>query len=595
MRREKIYPFIIFLVVGIIYAFPLLKDMGNWGEMDWDQYTFWHTVPREIILRYHQFPLWNPYSNGGNVLLAHSHCPFLSPLYIFVLIFGPIIGLKLEIIIHLFIGMLGMFFLSKHMNLSRCASFMPPIVYMLSSIYTLHLSEGHVEWLAMAFAPWLFLCFLKSLNRPGYIFGGIFFLALILLSGSVNVSNIIIMLLFNYSIFILLQERRIIPLKSLAAIFIGTFLLCAVKLIPMLEFLKENPRKINYNETTKFSLLPTILLSRDQGLLYQHTKWTSPQQKLEIRERKFEYSWHEYGAYIGFVPLILSIAGFFFYFKQHWPLLLTGMLSLWGSLGRGAFYDLWALLHKLPIYGSLRVPSRFILGFIFCISLFSGLGLSKLECIISGKRFAKFIISVIIGVIFFDLFLVNLPLLANTFNIKPLNIQRYSEFKQRYRGFNLFPKKSRSSMYPILLSNSGIINSYDVIGVKRGDVKTVADYDYKGETYFLNPDNEIEALTFSPNRIEVVANAQVEDLLVINQNFYQGWRAKVDKQTKQVKPFNGLISLNLPAGRHEVVFYYLPNSFIFGSIISLISILCFILVIGKVIYAHSTGISALQP
>ena len=151
----------ILTVVAIIFSVPLFRNFSYWGTMDWDQYTFWHAVPREIILKYHQFPLWNPYSNGGNVLLAHTHSPFLSPFYIFVLIFGPIAGLKVEIIIHLFIGMFGMFLLSQKLNLAKYSVYLPPFVFMLSSIYALHLAEGHVEWLTMAFTPWLFLCFLK--------------------------------------------------------------------------------------------------------------------------------------------------------------------------------------------------------------------------------------------------------------------------------------------------------------------------------------------------------------------------------------------------------------------------------------------------
>lgn len=580
-RAYIVIPFIIFLLASIISTFPLFKNLTNWGQMDWDQYTFWYSVPREVILRYHQFPLWNPYSNGGNVLLAHTHSPFLSPFYILVLVFGSVIGLKLEIVIHLMLGMLGMFFLSRYMNLGKYSSYLPPFVYMLSSIYALHLTEGHIEWLAMAFAPWLFLCFLKSLSQTRYIFGGIFSLGLVLLAGSVNVSNIIVLLFFIYSILKVFQQKgRITPLKNMAIIFIGAFLLCSIKLIPMLEFLKENPRKIESNEATEVSLIPTILLSRDQGILYQNTKWTdayNPQKRAHFRGKEFECGWHEYGGYIGIIPLILAIVGLFFYFKQHWPLLLTGVLSLWVSLGRGAFYDLWGLLHKLPIYDSLHVPSRFILGFVFCISLFSGLGLSKLEGL-GDKKYYKFLVGFIVGFVFFDLFLVDYPLLSSTFTITPPKIKKYSEFKQRFRDFNLFPGESRSSMYPTLLSNSGIINSYEVISIIRGNVKTVKDPDYKGEVHFFNTNNKVESVSFSPNRLKIKTNVEEEDRLVVNQNFYKGWRVKVNEKKQKVVPFNGLISVKLARGKYDIIFYCLPKSFIIGVFISLVTCISFIVI-----------------
>jgi len=107
MKKQNLISIFVFIAVAFFYTLPLLKNFSYWGQMDWDQFTFWNAVPRETLLRYHQFPLWNIYANGGNVLLAHPQSPFLSPLYIFVLIFGPVIGLKIEIIVHLIIGLFG--------------------------------------------------------------------------------------------------------------------------------------------------------------------------------------------------------------------------------------------------------------------------------------------------------------------------------------------------------------------------------------------------------------------------------------------------------------------------------------------------------
>ena len=236
-KNSKLIPLLIFALVSLIYSLPILKNISYWGQMDWDQFTFWNVVPRETILIYHQFPLWNPYSNGGNVMLAHPHSSFLSPFYIFVLIFGPIIGIKLEIILFLIIGLLGIFFLLKHLGLKKISSYVGSFIFMLSSIYPLHLTEGHVEWLVMAFVPWLFLSYLKSVSNRKYIYSGILFLALILLGGSVDVLTAIIPFLILYSFIRVLQEKRIVWLKNITIIFAGAFLLSAIKLLPMFEFL----------------------------------------------------------------------------------------------------------------------------------------------------------------------------------------------------------------------------------------------------------------------------------------------------------------------------------------------------------------------
>lgn len=68
--RSIIFPIVIFAAISIFYAIPLFENIENYGGMDWDQFVFWNAVPRLTMLKYHQFPLWNPYSNGGNVMLA---------------------------------------------------------------------------------------------------------------------------------------------------------------------------------------------------------------------------------------------------------------------------------------------------------------------------------------------------------------------------------------------------------------------------------------------------------------------------------------------------------------------------------------------
>jgi len=566
-RLQVIISILIFLLVSIIYAFPLFKNINNWGGMDWDQFTFWNAVPRETILKYHQFPLWNPYSSGGSAIFARPHSSFLSPFYIFVLIFGPIIGLKLQIIIHLLLGMFGVFLFCKYIGIKEYSAYLPPFIYMLSSFYSVHIAEGHVERFTMAFLPWFFLFYFKSLRNFKYIIGSIISLALMILGGSVYVFNITVILFLIYGFFCMLQQRKLAPLRVIVIIFLATFLLCSIKLIPMLEFLQDNPRKTNPEGITNISLLPTIFLSRDQALYYQNTRWYW-QQKV-VNGIRIQEGWHEYGAYVGVVPLVLATIGLAFCFKKYWPLLIMGILSLWISLGEGIFYNLWRLLHKFPIYNSLHVPSRFILGFLFSLSIFSGFGLEKIERVISKR--GKYLIGIIIALVFLDLFLVDYPLLKNTFTVKPAEIKKQSEFRQRYRDFNLFPEKSKSSMYPALLSNSGIINAYEVINVDKGNVMTISDYSYRGEVYLAQDKGSAKIVYFSPNKIVINVNVNDIDTLILNLNHYKGWRAKSNVEKKEVKPFNGLIATSVNSKDKKITFYYLPSSFIIGSLLSAVT------------------------
>lgn len=569
-NKAKIYfkiPLIIFLLGSLIYALPFIKDIKNWGQMDWDQFTFWNAVQRESIVRYHQIPFWNPYECGGNVLFAHPWSNFLSPFFVLIIIFGPIIGIKAEMIIHLFIGLYGMFLISKELKLKKYSCYLCSFVYMFSSVYFLHLAEGHIEWMPMAFVPWIFLAYLRSIRSLKYIYISIFCFSLIFLAWSVYIFAVTVFLLLIYSILKSIQQKRIKHVNMFMLIFIGTLMLCSVKLIPMLEFLKDNPRKIESSEATEPSLVMSVLLSREQGLLYQNTKWTSPNQQIEFRGRKFEYGWHEYGAYIGWVPLALALIGICFFFRERWPLFLTALILLWIALGNGAFFNLWSILHRLPIYDSLHIPSRFIAGFLFCISLFSGFGLSKLETM-SRKIHYKFLMGSIVLFVFFDLFLVNYPLIKDTFTIRPPKIKRYAEFKQRYRDFNLFPGQVRSSMYPAFLSNSGIINAYEVVHVKKANVKAIFDPGYRGEAYLVEGKGSLRISYFSPNKVVVEVDAKEPDRLVLNQNYYTGWKVKKDGRTILAESFKGLIATPILPGHQKIQFYYMPASFLIGLFVS---------------------------
>jgi len=573
-QRYKLYvigSFIAILLMGAIYVQPLLKNIGNWGEMDWDQFTFWYSVPRTIILQHHQFPLWNPYSNGGNVFLAHPHSAFLSPFYLFILIFGGVVGLKISWIFHLFFGICGMFLLSRYLSMSRLAAHLAAIVLMFCSILTLHLAEGHTEWLGLAYLPWFFLCFLKSKESKKNLVLAIIFFALMIFSASIDVIMVVGVFISSYALFMSIKNKSFLFIKNLILIFLMASLLCSIKLLPMFEFLHRNPRKTTSEGSTEISLLPKVLLSREQAFYYQETKWAGPENKARVRGKDFDIGWHEYGAYVGILPLILAIIGIFFYFKQHWPLFIAGILSLWISLGGGAFYNLWEVIHKLPVYDSLHVPSRFILGFVFCVSLFSGFGLSKIEKIGSKKRY-KLLMGLIVGLVFFDLFLVNRPLLDNTFTIKPPVVEKHLEFKQRYRNLILLPGKSKSSMYFALLGNSGVLDSYEVVNIGQGRVTVEGESEYKGEVYLSSDNGQISIVKYTPNYIEVEANILKPDILVVNQNFSPGWKVKgIDTE---VQPREGLITARVPVGKYSVTFYYLPASVVFGFIITLLSGLC---------------------
>ncbi len=596
MKYHFLTPLIIFLCVAVIFSLPVFHNFHHWGQMEWDQFTFWNAVPRETILTYQQFPLWNPYANGGNVLLAHPHSSFLSPFYIFVLIFGPVIGLKLEIIIHLIIGLGGMFFLSQYLSLNKISSYCASFVFMLSSLYALHLTEGHTEWLTMAFVPWMFLFYLKSFKETRHVLGAIVFFGLMLLGGSVDVVTVTTVFFSIYALLKLFELRQITPLITLCLIFGGTFLLCAVKLLPMLEFLDECSRLTRETSRIDLGVLRDMFFSREQAHL-DSLDWDTTQ------NMGLAYGWHEYGAYIGVVPFSLYVYGSLRGFKKNWPLVLTGIISLLIAMGNQSPVDLWKILHNLPFYDSLRVPTRFVLGFVFSVAILSGVGLAYLEKDVLAKTpsiqaapLSSYLVLIVLFVIF-DLWQVDSPIFRSAFRIAPLAVERNSVFLQRYEYLNLHEenkfeniigeKMSNSSMYPVFLSNSGILEGNEVIHVPKGEVKAIFDEEYQGEVYLAESQGQASFKYFSPNKITVDIKVHKPDTLVVNQNYYEGWKVNKSNQTEHAVSFQGLIATPVMPGDHTVTFYYRPLSFLAGLSVTISFVLLVSLFYMKRLKFHS--------
>jgi hypothetical protein len=80
-------------------------------------------------------------------------------------------------------------------------------------------------------------------------------------------------------------------------------------------------------------------------------------------------------------------------------------------------------------------------------------------------------------------------------------------------------------------------------------------------------------VSYAPNRVSIRATANAPALMVLADSYYDGWEAEVDGQPTQVYRANyALRGVFLPAGEHTVVFNYRPKPFMYGAIISLVTL-----------------------
>src|SRR3954471_9165287 len=117
-RYERWFP-LLFALLALAAGAPIFQNPRYCGsQYDWRYFQSWIEVGRRSILWWHQAPLWNPYGCGGEVLLANPQSEVASPTFVFPLLFGTALGVKLVLWFYLFCAFDGMYRLARELELT---------------------------------------------------------------------------------------------------------------------------------------------------------------------------------------------------------------------------------------------------------------------------------------------------------------------------------------------------------------------------------------------------------------------------------------------------------------------------------------------
>ncbi len=357
---------ILFLAISVFLALPAFYG-GEGGELDiWQQGLFAAAAPRRIVLEYRQAPFWNPWGSGGVPCLGHPYSSFLSPGYVFILVFGPVAGLKLRAAAALWAGLAGGWLLGRRFSPGRFAPFLCAGVYLFSSWYPLYISRWHAEFIPFCYLPWLFLCYLKGVDDLRWTAWGGIFLALMLLDGGTYPPPLAALLLGIYAVLDAGVRRSWRPVAAAAMVILLGLAISGVKLLPMARFIMDNPRYTYWREPVlPLRALPRIFLGRDQ---LSPTSFAGAW-----------LGWWEYGAYVGVVPMTLAALGVFIGRRRIIPAAACAIVFFGVMLGDFGGPAPWRWLHRLPPFSSLHDTVRFRVPLVFCLALLSSAALSRVE------------------------------------------------------------------------------------------------------------------------------------------------------------------------------------------------------------------------
>jgi len=568
-------------LASIIFCLPLFVNWGFWGINDWDYYLFNYAVARKTLLNHLQFPLWNPYYCGGNPLLANPQSFFLSPFFLVLLFFGELLGVKLLVLLHMFVGMAGAYFLGRQYGARGPAAFFPSLIFMMSAVYPLHIGTGHPIWFAQAFIPYVFIFLNLSRQKSFHIFWAAGSLALIFFTGNIYYFIFTVLGATLWCLLEALGKNWLPALVKLAVLGLITFIFTAVKLIPMIEMVLAYGKPVSDSSSPGFEVLYKALFSRAQDL-----------RSHQLTGQKWR--WWEYGAYIGPLPFVIIIGGLLLNLRRLWKEAIIFIFFLLITLGSGFYF--WPLLKSMPLLENLRSPYRMSIYCLLIGGIFGALLLTKIGSYgqKKGNKVIPILLPLLTAFIFVDLLMVNQVSLTRAFTIAPPSPedkagQNFIQVRQKKR-FKTFYQYSH--MYDNFLLNRGSVNCYErlklpikAIPAKNWNNRLYKNY--RGEYYFSNCNdgsfmakvdgNEVQQLLFSPNRQIFKVEKLTQPLcLLINQNYHQGWKATIDNSSLEgikVESKKGLIMAHLPAGSYKLELYYRPLSFIIGLIITIMGLL----------------------
>jgi len=544
MKRHL--PLALYGAMGAILLAGAFPGWHRLGGKDWNAFLGQAQAEVTSIRDYGQFPLWNPWRRGGEVSFAQPESMLLSPVTPLALLVGVVPAFKLLLLPVFLVGCLGLHALALHLGLSGAARYVPALVFFGSSVFPLYVVGGLPNWLfGMAALPWLFLFHRRSMDDARWSLAAGATWAACLFCGSVHHFVFFPLLLAVDAAALAAARASARPLGALARSLAFGACAAAVRLLPLAHVFAAFSRE---GAASARHLTPALVLKSllDPRLPDLHALEGS----ILILKGNW-INWINCGAYVGPVALLLALVGLLAGWRRTWVLGAGLAFFLWLVLGAWARPSLWLLLHRAPVFGSMVAPERLMLQVTFFLALAAGFGLDVLARRLRRAGFGPSVLVALIAGVVVPLLLVNAPVARAAFIVEGTpDLQRQSAFTQA----RIAPRPAQwgGELYESVLSNRGNVGATSDIPF-RSRVRAAGDHGYRGEAYLLSGRGRVSA-EFTPNVIRATVEATADDVLVINQNYFPGWRVRGVRSP--VRCWDRMLAVPVPAGRSDVVLWF---------------------------------------
>jgi len=391
-RRHDLFAIAILSLIATLFFADVLVGTDNFYMRDLTRYYYPTKQVLRDIVDGGEFPYWNRRFSAGQPIAANPEHEVFYPLTWLILLPSYDMGYRLHILVHIYIGLIGMYALLRSMELRIPASFFGALAFGLGGLYL-----SYVNLLPILFcAAWLPLTclyvrrFLLQPNRRDFARASLFLGLQFLVAEPTTVmqTGFIIGMYalyrgwyaarewnhpWTHAIPEMLSRVLFIALISGSAIAVG-----AAQMIPAIDHVGESARSrtFDYSLVSAWSL-PWAKLAE---LIY-------PNFLGHISIKQVMWYWGGglypgmgspflFNVYCGLLVTALAVGAFFVRPRGGRFVLILVIFSLLIALGGHTPLLRW--LYDLGIATSIRYPEKFILVALFAAIIFASQLLDRL-------------------------------------------------------------------------------------------------------------------------------------------------------------------------------------------------------------------------
>ena len=354
-----------------------------------DVSTFHYPLKKLVTEAYArgEWPLWNPYIQMGQPLLANPNCMAVYPGQLLFQFLSFETAFELHFVVHCMLAGMGAFCLARVLGLSLQAALLSAVIYNFSGL-TLSAVNLFNILPVVAFLPWLTTVLLWLVLRPSIarccftaLLLGTFFL--LLEPVSTLTTALFVFVLVGAFIW---QSGQVSSswfrlLVMAVMILVAAMSIAAIQIVPTLELLQLSGRQggLGFSEATFWSLHPVQLVQAvcpkilgEYFSIEAPVPWAS-----RFFDRREPYL---LSCYVGGMTLFLAAWGAW-RSRCHWrtrSLVAAMAISILLALGlHTPFYSM--VFEWIPIFRYGRFPVKFLFAANLCMALLAGTGWASLQ------------------------------------------------------------------------------------------------------------------------------------------------------------------------------------------------------------------------